>query len=102
MKKYRFRNWLRNVLFHFDAERDEESKAAIMRGRPLSVRDSESSLDSDPIRINIYTANGGMIVETKTYDRQRDRNTSQLYIINSDEDLGDQLSKIVTMVSLGR
>ena len=100
MKKYRFRNWLRKVLIHFDS--DAEEKFGIRSRNQVLRSESDSSLEADPIRLNIYMANGGVVVETKVYDRQRDRNNTQLYIVNGNEDLGDQLSKIVTMVSLGR
>jgi hypothetical protein len=43
-----------------------------------------------------------MIVETKTYDRQKDRQNTQLYIINDTEQMGEELNKIITLVSLGR
>lgn len=57
-------------------------------------------LDSEPMRLHIYRANGGTIVETRVYDRQRDRTTNQLHIIGHDQDLGQSLAKIITMESL--
>lgn len=101
MKKHRFRNWLRNKILNFDQSNDEVAADTSTMTNGCLPR-SNTTLDGEPIHLNIYTANGGMVVETKTYDRQRDRNNVQLYIVNSDEDLGDQLSKIITMVSLGR
>ena len=57
-------------------------------------------LDSNPMVMKIYRANGGTVVETTTYDRQKDRNQNQLHIISHDTDLGEGLSKIITMESL--
>ena len=66
---------------------------------PDSVR-HQQSLDSNPMVMKIYRANGGTIVETTTYDRQKDRHQNQLHIIGHETDLGQGLSKIITMESL--
>ena len=68
------------------------------RIRPMAIE--RQSLDSQPMHLKIYRANGGTIVETTTYDRQKDRHGSQLHIIGHDTDLGQGLSKIITMESL--
>jgi hypothetical protein len=95
MKKYGFRKWLRNWLNQSDGRIEKASNMSV------SVRESET-LSGEPLRINVYSANGGMIVETRTYDRQKDRNNTNLYIVNEGEDLGNELSKILTMASLSR
>jgi hypothetical protein len=59
------------------------------------------SLDSDKgIRFQVYKASGGMIVETSTYDRQKDRSYNGLYIVTEDKDLGQEISKIIMMETL--
>ena len=65
----------------------------------VSARDSHE-LDGEPIRFNIFRANGGTVVQTHMYDRQKDRSFQQLHIVRNDQDLGESLSKIVTMESL--
>jgi hypothetical protein len=40
------------------------------------------------------------VVQTHVYDRQKDRSFQQLHIVGHDQDLGESLSKIVTMESL--
>ena len=58
-------------------------------------------LDSDKgIRFQVYKANGGMVVETSMYDRHKDRHHNALYIITDEQDLGKELSKIITMETL--
>jgi hypothetical protein len=94
MKKYRFRNWFRNWL-------NQSSEDKINMSKSLSVRESEA-LSGEPLRIQVYAANGGMVVETRTYDRQKDRTNTNLYIVNDGEDLGNELGKILTMASLSR
>lgn len=68
------------------------------RIRPMAIE--RQGLDSQPMHLKIYRANGGTIVETTTYDRQKDRHGNQLHIISHDTDLGEGLSKIITMESL--
>ena len=59
------------------------------------------SLDSDKgIRFQVYKANGGMVVETSMYDRQKDRHHNSLHIITDNQDLGKELAKIITMETL--
>ena len=61
---------------------------------------SGETLSTEPLRLSIYRANGGTIVETRVYDRQKDRSQNQLHIVGHDEDLGRSLAKIITMEAL--
>jgi hypothetical protein len=88
-------------------EEDEIVSSSTYSGRNrkqrLSIATSHpETFDAEPIRLSVYSASGGMIVETRTYDRQKDRMNTQLYIINDTEQMGEELNKIITMVSLGR
>ena len=60
----------------------------------------EDKLSSDGMRMQIYKANGGFVVETRGYDRQRDRHLNSMHVITEDQDLGDALGKIVMMEAL--
>ena len=110
MKLYRFRSWLRNWIINFDQREMDEDEAVTsisQYGRKrsrlaIATSHGPESFDAEPIRLSIYSASGGMIVETKTYDRQKDRQNTQLYIINDTEQMGEELNKIITLVSLGR
>ena len=106
MKRFWFRNWLRNWIINFDQNVIEDAESNYVPGsklrRGLVTTRGSDTLDTEPIRMNIYSASGGMIIETKTYDPQKDRHNTQLYIVNDTEHIGDELSKIITMVSLGR
>ena len=91
--KRRLRNWLNRD--------DDFDEAMSKRGRNsiVSTRDSHE-LDGEPIRFNILRANGGTVVQTHVYDRQKDRSFQQLHIVGHDQDLGESLGKIITMESL--
>lgn len=96
MKRYGFRKWLRNWLEQSDQDLDISNKISSAK---LRVDDG---LAGEPLRISVYTASGGMIVETRTYDRHKDRQNTNLYIVNEGDDLGNELGKIITMASLSR
>jgi len=64
-----------------------------------TVKEDER-LHSDPLKLNIYQATGGTIVETRMYDHSKDRNHTRLYIITDDEDMGNAISRIIMMEKL--
>jgi hypothetical protein len=84
--KQRIRNWLMN-------DNDAEECYAI--------EDSNGpDLHSQGFRLNIYGASGGTIIETTKYDRKSDENRHSLHVVTEDKDLGEELSKIITMEQL--
>lgn len=94
------KNWLRKKLhsFIFPQEPAEES----MRGASISTaklaRAHQPGLDDDhhePMRFTVYNANGGKILETRTYDRKSDRWHASLHVIENNENFGDAIGKIV-------
>jgi hypothetical protein len=58
------------------------------------------NIQSQGFRLHIYGASGGTIVETTKYDRKNDDNRHSLHVITEDKDLGEELSKIITMEQL--
>ena len=93
--RIKIRKWLN------DNESMDEVFVNSKRGRNsiVSARDSHE-LDGEPIRFNIFRANGGTVVQTHMYDRQKDRSFQQLHIVGHDHDLGESLGKIITLESL--
>ena len=84
--KQRIRQWLMN-----DDQPDE----------CYAVEDSNGpDLHSHSFRLNVYGASGGTIIETTKYDRKSDENRHSLHVVTDDKDLGDALSKIITMEQL--
>ena len=85
--KQRIRNWLMN-------DRDDAEEC-------YAVEDSNGAdLNSHSFRLNIYGASGGTIIETTKYDRKSDENRHSLHVVTEDKDLGQELSKIITMEQL--
>jgi hypothetical protein len=83
--KQRLRNWL--------LESPDESV-------PQDIYVEEDKLSSDGMRLQIYKASGGYVVETRGYDRKMDRNNYTMHVIKEEEDLGERLGKIVMMEAL--
>jgi acetyl-CoA carboxylase carboxyltransferase component len=86
--KQRIRNWLND-----DSDIEED---ILSSGQTIEA----SRLDSDGMRIQIYKASGGYVVETRNYDRRTDRHNNTMHVIREDQDLGDALGKIVMMEAL--
>lgn len=96
MKNQRLKRWIRNWLNDYDYD-NEWSLAGPKEDIPES---STQSFDVEPLRLSIYRADGGFIIESKVYDKHKSQYNSRLHIVNHDQDLGSELSKIITMESL--
>jgi hypothetical protein len=86
--KQRFKEWL------FDDGPDAS---------PNEIRIDEDSIQisrETSVRFEIHQAAGGRVVQTRRYDRQKDRHAEGLYIITPDQDFGREIDKIITMESL--
>ncbi len=75
------------------------NQANLVSAKGLQISRESPSIDQPDraIQFTVYTANGGRVVETRRYDRQKDRNTNGLYVITSDQDFGKEIDKIITM-----
>jgi hypothetical protein len=87
--------WIRKRLR--DVEREYEPQCDM----PSTIKDSSGSIDSNGTRFTVYKADGGHVVETRSYDKNHDSQTS-LYIVTSDQDLGERLAHIVTYEAIKR
>jgi hypothetical protein len=87
--KQKIRNWLMNDDFETDYS-----------GNIISVDETGPSIDSNGFRLQVYKANGGIVVETRNYDHRRDENRNSLYVVTEDKDLGAEIGKIITMENL--
>ena len=70
-------------------------KQARISANPVSIDQPERA-----IQFTVYTANGGRVVETRRYDRHKDRHSNGLYVITSEQDFGREIDKIITMEAL--
>lgn len=95
MAKFSLRQKIRNWLFQ-----DQENEVEL--ALPVGRDSDDPQLHGDPIRLNVYVANGGTIIETRVYDHKLDHHRNTLYVVNQDNDLGEELSKIITLTSISR
>lgn len=89
--KLTFKQRIRNWLMREDIEEDV----------PHQLVEADR-LSSEGMRMQIYKASGGYVVETRSYDSHKDRNFNSMHVITEDQDLGDALGKIVMMEALKR
>ncbi len=96
------KNWLRNKLHNFIFPSDEPMPRGSLNSAKLS-RGHSNGLDEEshePMRFTVYNANGGKILETRTYDKRNDRWLSSLHVIENNEEFGEAIGKIVFMEML--
>jgi hypothetical protein len=84
--RQRLRNWIM---------RDDDDYADQL----VSV-DETPHIESEGLRLQVYRASGGYVVETRSYDRKNDRNHNTMHVITDSEDLGDRIGKIIMMEAL--
>lgn len=89
-------SWIKRKLRNWLLDDGPEQPDMVVRSS-----DVEAISDADPIlNFRVFSAVGGRVVEFRTYDRQKDRNFTQTYIITNEQDFGDRIAKIATMESL--
>jgi hypothetical protein len=84
--RQRLRNWIM---------KDDDDYAEQL----VSV-DETPHIESEGLRLQVYRASGGYVVETRSYDRKNDRNHNTMHVITDDEDLGERIGKIIMMEAL--
>ncbi len=84
--KQRIRNWL-------NSDDDEADVPQLVEADRLS---------SEGMRMQIYKASGGYVVETRSYDSHKDRHHNNIHIVTDDDNLGEKLGQIVMMEALKR
>ena len=96
-----FDKWFRNKCIQAWNERNEIGEdSPIPMTKAGLVRGGGQSIDSQGMNFTVYRASGGHIIETRTYDRHKDRNNHGLHIITDDKDIGDEIGKIITFEQL--
>lgn len=107
-----FDNWFLNKVrwaWSVPQEADKEVESNLVpspRGskahRGLTISKSDSELESRGVTFNLYTANGGHVVELRNYDEKTDRFKNSLHLIPHEKDLGEALNHIITYEALKR
>lgn len=88
-----FDNWIRQKYNQQIQEAKQDMSPINAIGRP-------SRIDGNGMTFTVYRANGGHVIETRTYNRKTDITDHTLHIITDDKDLGEEIGKIITYESL--
>ena len=91
MIKRKLKRWLNNWL----DDRNIPAQEPPVATSPYDGLDYERT-----ISFQIYFAQGGRVIQTRRYDRAKDRSHISLYIVTEDQDLGQEIDKIITMEAL--
>lgn len=94
--------WLKKWIFKAVKEGSELDQADQMSfSNQLVAKDSSSTrFEQRGMNFTLYKANGGYVLEYRSYDRKTDRNDNRLHIITGDQDLGQQIAHIITFEAL--
>ena len=63
-------------------------------------RADEVRISATGIKFEVYRANGGTVIETRRADRRTGDSVYELHVISGDQDIGEELGKIITMEAL--
>lgn len=92
-----FKRWLlKQVQLGYQHERENQDIVSINKTiEPRSIDQPERAL-----QFTVYTASGGRVIETRKYNKQKDRFDQSLYIITNDQEFGREIDKIITLENL--
>ena len=65
-----------------------------------SDRTEEVRISASGIRFEVYRAKGGTVIETRRNDRRTGEGIYELHVVSGDQDIGEEIGKIITMESL--
>ena len=60
----------------------------------------EVRISATGIRFEVYRANGGTVVETRRNDRRSGDSIYELHVVAGDQDIGQEIGRIITMEAL--
>lgn len=92
-------NWLRKRVIAWVREDWDEARRLSGRNSLQPVASGEEDIDlEDPIRFDLQSVVGGHLLRVRQpYNHKTDRQPSTTYIIQSGDDIGARIAKIVNM-----
>jgi hypothetical protein len=85
----KFRHWLAQWLVK------DDHRETVYSNKISASTDREEY--GTPIRFSVTPARGGIVVTSRTYDRQKDRSDEIIHVIHDDEDVARKVGDIVAM-----
>lgn len=87
-------NWLRKKLLEDTNSKMPEPMHSSRRGN------NSSEIESKGLILVVYRASGGHVIECRMYNKITDRHDNKLHIITDNNDLGEELGRIITYENL--
>lgn len=94
------KNWLRRKIQNFLNDDGGCLKASSGLDRSMQPVREDDFGNAKNINLNVYYATGGLVIKSYKYDHKTDRSHNSLYIIREEQDLANELSRIITVESL--
>jgi hypothetical protein len=66
----------------------------------IPMPEETSRISATGIRFEVYRANGGTVIETRRQDRRSGDSIYELHVVSGDQDIGEEIGKIITMEAL--
>ena len=66
----------------------------------IAISEDTCRISATGIRFEVYRANGGTVIETRRNDRRTGDSLFELHVVAGDQDIGEEIGKIITMESL--
>lgn len=84
----------------WEDSQEVESNMKVSVGLQTASPIRSNSIGANGMNFSVYKANGGFVIEYRLYDQHKDRNDNKLHIITEDQDLGEELGKIISFEAL--
>ena len=83
-----------------DGSRGKNGNTPAEYPQTMKLRAEPERFSTHGMTFTIYAANGGHVVEFRSYDPSTDRSVSSMHVIPEDQEFSDTISKIVTLECL--
>jgi len=83
-----------------DGSRGKNGNTLAEYPQTMKLRAEPERFSTHGMTFTIYAANGGHVVEFRSYDPSTDRSVSSMHVIPEDQEFSDTISKIVTLECL--
>ena len=83
-----------------DGSRGKNGNTLAEYPQSMKLRAEPERFSTHGMTFTIYAANGGHVVEFRSYDSSTDRSVSSMHVIPEDQEFSDTISKIVTLECL--
>jgi hypothetical protein len=66
----------------------------------IAMPEDACRISATGIRFEVYRANGGTVIETRRNDRRTGDSLYELHVVAGDQDIGQEIGRIITMEAL--